>query len=118
MSGKIHRQWKVGLKDQAVSTPRKLLSGWLLRSETLPYFEMSETVHTETEMNVSKRRFSDLTSAVTHLKNDAQTRDILVAYGRNFGLRPVSDWVTTELNAKCLQCVVCHNLEKDQSQHG
>jgi len=52
---------------------------------------MSETVHTETELNVSKQRFSDLTSAVTHLKNGAQIRDILVAYGRNFGLRPVSD---------------------------
>jgi len=52
---------------------------------------MSETVHTETELNVSKQRFSDLTPAVAHLKNGAQIRDLLEAYGCNFGLRSVSD---------------------------
>ena len=62
-----------------------------MKSEKIRYFEMSETVHTERELNVSKQRFSDLNSAVTHLKNDAQIRDILLAYGDNFGLRPVSD---------------------------
>ena len=93
-------QWKVGLKDQSVSTPSRLLSAWLLKSETIRFFEMSETVHTETELNVSKQRFSDLTPAVAHLKNGAQIRDLLEAYGCNFGLRSVSDWVTTTLNAK------------------
>jgi hypothetical protein len=62
-----------------------------MKSETQRYLEISEIVHTETELGVSEQRFSDLTSAGNHLKNDAYIRDILLAYDRNFGLRPVSD---------------------------
>jgi len=52
MSCKIHRQcgnkrwvWR----DQSVSTQRRLLSAWMLKSEILWFFEMSLTVHTETK---------------------------------------------------------------------